>query len=992
MTTYNPSAPVYLIDDLRMSRSGWDYDNRGSGEGKPSFWATKTAKSVNRDFPTVFKHPITRQTCGSVTYECNFRMVSGDGLFMRFCDGDDAEEEAFSVAFRGGNLVCGTKNVCKAPLGKHHIRFILDISRGEAEIYFNGRFCGTYRFTGSARAIAAFCFGYGKEDLGETVFSSNDKMYKNFLVNDGCIYDEPGDLPDDYDTELFGNAKVFRRNYVPDKEETVYTVKAAKGAGAAVSHGFARTEGKLAFEIKYYLPKKNGRVTVTMGQGKTDVITLWDELTALCCEGGVLREHQYNVWQWLRLDADTVSKTVTVRLNGKKLTVLPFADDASFLDRITLRFNAGKTASEVMFDYIKVYRLLPEPADYVPEPVIPKKKGPECYVGMNICSMWRGGHHFGWDCISPFAEAKPLLGFYDEGSPEVADWEIKWMSEHGIDFELYCWYATQNNAPFKETRNDSAWMAHFTAKYSDKVKFALLWEANSMMPDSEAFRKYFVPYWLDYYFSDDRYMTIDGYAIMSIFAPHRLMQFFGSAEKVKEEFDFLRSEVRKLGYRDLIVMCCGVNSDVFRQCGLDAGHAYNWGSLGYDLEYTKKQVMENIRAGYTHYVPTVSTGYNIAPWTGFRFPNMTPSDMKATLTWCRETCLPMFEEGTWKRKLVMLSTWNEYGEGTFICPAGLNGFGYLDAVRSVFCEDLPHKDVIPDAHQLARINILHPQDRGTVAPLDHEPADTADRGALIRYTFRTQEDLDKWEFHGFSKLELRDGVLYGESEGEDPYMLLKDPDALPLRAGRVRSFRVRMRGWKEENRVCCAELRYSLAPDGTISENTRRRILTNPDALTDMEFQVRRIRGLPWHDSVTALRFDPIYAAGGFELESFEITATDMEYELYADGRYISLAQDLEEADGELYLPFDTTSSLVSIPQMYYEYRPEKQQLILWSREKNVFTVGADTAQLGDRTVRLARPVRMKDGSPMLPLSVFAEILGMTVTADGKTIRLDTVG
>ena len=33
----------------------------------------------------------------------------------------------------------------------------------------------------------------------------------------------------------------------------------------------------------------------------------------------------------------------------------------------------------------------------------------------------------------------------------------------------------------------------------------------------------------------------------------------------------------------------------------------------------------------------------------------------------------------------MISTWNEYGEGTYIMPSkGNGGFGYLDALREVY--------------------------------------------------------------------------------------------------------------------------------------------------------------------------------------------------------------------------------------------------------------------------------------------------------------------
>lgn len=124
---------------------------------------------------------------------------------------------------------------------------------------------------------------------------------------------------------------------------------------------------------------------------------------------------------------------------------------------------------------------------------------------------------------------------------------------------------------------------------------------------------------------------------------------------------------------------------------------------------TKEYVREDVKAGYVHCVPTVSMGYNVVAWNMGRFPCMKPDDMKMLLEWCRDEILPLYkdEQESWKRKLVMLSTWNEYGEGTYLMPAGIHGFGYLDAVRSVFCKDVPHADTAPNREQLKRLDVMH---------------------------------------------------------------------------------------------------------------------------------------------------------------------------------------------------------------------------------------------------------------------------------------------
>ena len=47
--------------------------------------------------------------------------------------------------------------------------------------------------------------------------------------------------------------------------------------------------------------------------------------------------------------------------------------------------------------------------------------------------------------------------------------------------------------------------------------------------------------------------------------------------------------------------------------------------------------------------------------------------------------------------MLLLDNWNEWGEGHYLAPYREYGFGYLDAVREVCCEDSgPHVDLIPE--------------------------------------------------------------------------------------------------------------------------------------------------------------------------------------------------------------------------------------------------------------------------------------------------------
>ena len=71
--------------------------------------------------------------------------------------------------------------------------------------------------------------------------------------------------------------------------------------------------------------------------------------------------------------------------------------------------------------------------NYVPEP---KPATSDRIVAAHYYAAWKKGApglHNGFDDLHTYPERTPLMGYYDEENPEVADWEIKWATEHGIN-------------------------------------------------------------------------------------------------------------------------------------------------------------------------------------------------------------------------------------------------------------------------------------------------------------------------------------------------------------------------------------------------------------------------------------------------------------------------------------------------------------------------------------------------------------------------------
>lgn len=123
------------------------------------------------------------------------------------------------------------------------------------------------------------------------------------------------------------------------------------------------------------------------------------------------------------------------------------------------------------------------------------------------------------------------------------------------------------------------------------------------------------------------------------------------------------------------------------------------------------QAAEN-KAVYT--VPTISVGFNSIAWEGARFPLITAEEYRTSHTWVRDEYLKEYPNEDWQKNFVMLSTWNEYGEGTYIMPTSdEKGFGYVDIIRELYTDEKASDSVntVPTAEQLVRINRLYPQYR-----------------------------------------------------------------------------------------------------------------------------------------------------------------------------------------------------------------------------------------------------------------------------------------
>jgi hypothetical protein len=342
---------------------------------------------------------------------------------------------------------------------------------------------------------------------------------------------------------------------------------------------------------------------------------------------------------------------------------------------------------------------------YIPEPVPVQTP---LIVGALDCPLWEPGAWDMWAQVRKHPERTPLLGFYAQNNPEIADWETKWAVEHGVSLLVYCWYRASQGGPVTTRYGDALDDALFRSKFVDKMKFAIMWENQARgragVADERDLMTNLLPFWLKNYFHRPSYVKIDNKPLLFIYRPEFLVQDLHGVANVAKAFAAMRQACRAEGFAGLTILGEYRGLDpkhlkLMKQLGLDNVFPYCWGiaknptpSQAVDAQMKMIRKMREISP--LPQVVTVSQG-----WSGWRDEGsiwrLPPHDFESLLRQAKDfaAALPAQELG---HKLLLLDNWNEFGEGHYIAPHRQYGFGYLDAVRRVFAEtQAPHVDLVP---------------------------------------------------------------------------------------------------------------------------------------------------------------------------------------------------------------------------------------------------------------------------------------------------------
>ena len=336
------------------------------------------------------------------------------------------------------------------------------------------------------------------------------------------------------------------------------------------------------------------------------------------------------------------------------------------------------------------------PAAYPPEPR-PVSTAPY-EIGAFLFPGWTSHR---WHAVWSHApERKPVLGWYDEESPETVDWQIRHLVENGVSFVSVDWYWDRGRQHLNH------WMKSFReARYRRYLKWSLMWaNHNARGSHSVADQERVTRFWVENYFGDPQYQTIDGLPVVTIWSSAGMETDMAGQGGCRALLEVSQRVARAAGYKGIFFIAVrGPDTEsaeflrTFKDRGFDMTCVYKYmggiagapsgpaGSRPYrwlaDTSLAHWRALK--RNSAIPFLPSLSTGWDDRPWrgeSGWAITGLAAADFRRV---CGDARTYSDETGD---RMLMLGPLDEWGEGSIGYPNAEHGFGLLEAVRDTFAQ------------------------------------------------------------------------------------------------------------------------------------------------------------------------------------------------------------------------------------------------------------------------------------------------------------------
>ncbi len=299
-----------------------------------------------------------------------------------------------------------------------------------------------------------------------------------------------------------------------------------------------------------------------------------------------------------------------------------------------------------------------------------------------------------WERLKSYPEREPMLAWYDDGSVDVVEQQLKWMHKYGIGYVVFDWYWNG-----KDTELGHSVDAYLKTHAKQDVPFALLWANHSSVPRTKLEFTSMVDYWIAHYFNQPEFLKIDGKPVIFIFS-HQ--SFVKQAAQIGLPVAALLADAegraRAAGHKG-IYFVAGTHLDssllkVANTFGYSALSAYNYHGSSDDSSIS----YEELNSAYQHvwngiltqsaipYIVPMTQGWDKRPWGGSTNPlhDLSGGVLTEFERHLMEARKLMDANPAKTMNMGVICCWNEFGEGSFIEPTKKGGFSYLEVVQKVF--------------------------------------------------------------------------------------------------------------------------------------------------------------------------------------------------------------------------------------------------------------------------------------------------------------------
>lgn len=320
-----------------------------------------------------------------------------------------------------------------------------------------------------------------------------------------------------------------------------------------------------------------------------------------------------------------------------------------------------------------------------------------------------------WSKIAYFEDVdiEPIAGYYNNNLVEVMEWHTKQASDHGISYWVFDWYYDVGRASVQCPSLDDAFLKSSNCK---DMEFALLWcneESDTSGWTEENLLK-MAQLICDKYLTQDNYLkTADGQNYFSLTRPDRLIEKFGlqGTKAILKKMDEIAAPYGGFYY----VAINNPTESVAKQMqavGIEALTLYSYNNQGiaqgeeegpYEniLPIVEPIIRQGAKDDILPIIPCVSPNWDSRPWTGMGGRGTWRSGSTPELF--AKMCATLRPYADAELNMMMVGTWNEFGEGSYIEPTTLYGCSYLDALQKTLLPDTyeEHEVAVPTDEQKA---------------------------------------------------------------------------------------------------------------------------------------------------------------------------------------------------------------------------------------------------------------------------------------------------